>query len=174
MRSVHAFRAVMAGCAALVLNGRIALGAADVGQPAPPLIVAELDGRAFDLGASRGHVVIVNFWATWCVPCRTEMPALDAFYRRYHDRGVDMIGLSADRPRDRGDVVKMMQTLAFPAAMLRDATANGFGSPETLPETFVIDPSGVVRAKFRPGETAVTEQSLAAAIVPLLPRKAAR
>lgn len=56
-------------------------GAADaplrVGQPAPALVVPLLDGRTFDLGSERGRVVIVNFWATWCSPCRAEMPRLD-------------------------------------------------------------------------------------------------
>ena len=82
-----------------------------------------------------------------------------------------MIGISADRPRDRGDVVKMMRAFAYPAAMLGDATANGFGAPEALPVTYVIDRAGIVRAKFRPDQMAVTEQSLAAAVLPLLSQK---
>jgi peroxiredoxin len=171
MRVPRLFVWGMAGCA---LTFRLALAAADVGQPAPPLSATELDGRGFDLATLRGRVVIVNFWATWCAPCRAEMPALDAFYRRYHDQGVDMIGISADRPHDRSDAVKVMQAFAYPAAMLREATQNGFGAPEGLPETFVIDQAGVVRAKFRPDQTGVTEQSLAAAVLPLLPRKTNR
>jgi peroxiredoxin len=166
--------AVIAGGTAFLLAGHLALAAADVGQPAPPLVAAELNGQSFNLSALRGRVVVVNFWATWCVPCRQEMPALDAFYRHYHDQGLDMIGISADRPRDRSEAVKMMQPLAYPAAMLRDATVNGFGAPEALPETFVIDQAGVVRAKFRADQLAVTEQSLAAAVLPLLPHKGAR
>jgi hypothetical protein len=58
--------------------------------------------------------------------------------------------------------------------MLRDANSNGFGAPEALPETFVIDQTGVVRAKFRPDQTGVTQQSLAAAVLPLLPKQAVR
>jgi peroxiredoxin len=174
MRPIRSALIALAGGAALLLGGGAARAAVEVGQPAPPLAGPELDGRGFDLSASRGKVVIVNFWATWCVPCRAEMPALDAFYRHYHEQGVEMIGISADRPRDRGDVVKMMQALAYPAIMLRDTSANGFGSPEALPTTFVIDQAGVVRAKFRPDQAAVTEQSLSSAVLPLLPRKAAR
>jgi len=174
MRGARLVLRVTAVCVALVLACGFAFGAADVGQPAPPLTATQLDGHSFDLSGLRGRVVIVNFWATWCVPCRAEMPALDAFYRHYHDQGLDMIGISADRPRDRSAVVRMMQPLAYPAAMLRDATVNGFGAPEALPETFVIDQAGVVRAMFRPDQVGVTEQSLAAAVVPLLPRKTAR
>jgi cytochrome c biogenesis protein CcmG, thiol:disulfide interchange protein DsbE len=174
MHRARAFLSVMAGCVALGLTGQQGVAAVDVGQPAPPLSATELNGQGFDLNTLRGRVVIVNFWATWCVPCRQEMPALDAFYRQYHAQGLDMIGISADRPRDRSDVVKVMQGYAYPATMLRDATVNGFGTPEALPETFVIDQTGVVRAKFRPDQLGVTEQSLDAAVLPLLPRKANR
>jgi len=171
---MRGFLQVMAGCAALVLACGSAKAAVESGQPAPPLTARELDGHGFDLSALRGRVVLVHFWATWCVPCRAEMPALDAFYRKYHDQGLDMIGISADRPRDRSDVVKMMQPFAYPAATLGDAKVNGFGAPAALPETFVVDRDGVVRTVFRPDQLAVTEQSLSAAVVPLLSVKAPR
>jgi cytochrome c biogenesis protein CcmG, thiol:disulfide interchange protein DsbE len=71
---------------ALIGFSKSARAAADVGQPAPSLVVQELGGQTFDLGAARGKAVVVNFWAAGCPPCREEMPALDAFYRRYHAR----------------------------------------------------------------------------------------
>jgi len=144
-----------------------------VGDAAPALVVPELDGKAFDLSALHGKVVIVNFWATWCPPCRAEMPALDAFYRRYHADGLEMIGVSADRPHDRSDVVKVMQTLSYPVAIMDDATVNNFGPPEVLPVTFVVDSSGILRAEFTPDQTPVTEKSLSDAVLPLLPQKSA-
>lgn len=170
MRGTGALLAVVA----LALTGQQAVAAVAVGQPAPPLAATELNGQGFDLNALRGRVVIVNFWATWCAPCRAEMPALDAFYRQYHNQGLDMIGISADRSRDRSDVVKVMQSFAYPAAMLDDARPNGFGAPGALPETFVIDQTGVIRAEFRPDQTGVTQQGLAATVLPLLPHKATR
>ena len=167
------YAALVAEILALTGFSPLARAAADVGQAAPELIVSELGGDTFDLAAERGKVVIVNFWATWCPPCRKEMPALDAFYRQHHGQGLEMIGLSTDRPRDRSDVTKVMQSFNYPAAMLGDAQTNGFGDPAELPETFVVDRSGVVRDWFTPDKTPVTEKSLADAVLPLLPQNPA-
>jgi cytochrome c biogenesis protein CcmG, thiol:disulfide interchange protein DsbE len=166
--------AVIAGVLILTaMSGTCAHAAVDVGQPAPSLVVEELGGQTFDLAALHGKVVVVSFWATWCPPCQKEMPALNIFYRHYHDRGLDVIGLSADRPRDRSDVIKVMQSFSYPAAMLDDARVNGFGEPSALPTTYVIDARGIVRAKLTPEERAVTEQSLAGVVLPLLPERKA-
>ncbi len=152
----------------LLSTGCPASASADVGQFAPALVVDEIGGSKFDLAALRGKVVVINFWATWCPPCRKEMPALDAFYRQYHAKGVEMIGLSTDRPHDREDVESAAKSLNYPVAMLEDAKDNGFGDPTAIPETFVVDATGVVRAKFEADDNGVTEQSLAAAVQPLL------
>jgi cytochrome c biogenesis protein CcmG/thiol:disulfide interchange protein DsbE len=163
----------IAACAALAVSaGGVALAAAIVDQATPALVVQELNGQTFDIAKLRGKVVIISFWATWCPPCRKEIPALDAFYRRYHAQGVELIGLSADRPRDRSEVVKMMQSVNYPAAMLDDAKVNGFGTPSALPTTYVVDADGVVRSKSTDTEV-VTEQSLAKMVLPLLPQRTA-
>src|SRR5271163_150484 len=151
----------------------LAFASTTVGSAAPALVVPELNGQAFDLSAQHGKVVIVNFWATWCPPCREEMPALDAFYRRHHGDGLAMIGVSTDRPHDRSDVVKVMQTLSYPVAIMDDATVNDFGPPNVLPTTFVVDSSGILRAQFTPDQTPVTEKTLSDAVLPLLPQNAA-
>jgi hypothetical protein len=101
------------------------------------------------------------------------MPVLDAFYRRYHALGLEVIGLSADRPNDRSDVTKVMQSFSYPAAMLDDAKVNDLGSPSVLPMTVVVDSNGVVRAKLTPDQTPVTEKSLSAVVLPLLPQTSA-
>jgi cytochrome c biogenesis protein CcmG, thiol:disulfide interchange protein DsbE len=163
----------MAGALAILGFGGVARSGADVGEKAPALIVPELSGQIFDLGALRGRVLVVNFWATWCPPCRKEMPTLNAFYERYHRQGLEMIGLSVDRSRDESDVRKVMQSFSYPAAMLDDAENNGFGSPTELPVTYVVDAEGVVRAKLTPDSNPITEKSLDDAVLPLLPRKPA-
>jgi thiol-disulfide isomerase/thioredoxin len=146
-----------------------AFGGTEIGQPAPPLVVEELDGQHFDLGALRGKVVVITMWASWCPPCRAEMPALDAFYRRHHEQGIEMLGVSADDPHDRSEVLKAAQTVGYPAAMLSEAKPNGFGAPKALPMTYIIDGDGIVRAKLGAADTPLTEERLAALVLPLLP-----
>lgn len=160
---------LVAGAAMIACAAGPLFALATVGKPAPALVVQELGGQTFDLAKLRGKVVIVNFWATWCPPCRKEMPALDAFYRRYRSQGLALIGLSADRRRDKSDVIKVMQSFGYPAAMLDDAKVNEFGEPSSLPTTYIIDRHGIVRAKLTPDDKQpVTAQSLAAAVLPLL------
>ena len=155
--------------AALVLFGPGSLHAATaIGQAAPQVQAVTLDGAPFDLAALRGRVVVVNLWASWCPPCRVEMPALDAVYRRYHGRGLEMIGLSADRPRDLADVRRIMAKVSYPAALLARAPVNGFGEPRALPLTYVIGPDGAVRAVLGAGGPPLDERTLSAAIAPLL------
>ena len=70
--------------------------------------------------------MLVNYWATWCAPCRKDMPKLDAFYRRYHDQNLEMIGISIDRDSDLQKVRKVA-SLAYPVALLKGITVDGFG-----------------------------------------------
>jgi len=138
-----------------------------VGQAAPPLVVPQLDGRLFDLATLRGQVVIVNFWATWCSPCRAEMPRLDAFYRHYHARGLQLLGVSVDERSDLQTVQSVMKSFAYPAALAADARPNGFGPAVAVPMTWIIDTHGTIRARLIAGN-AVTEQTLERSVLPLL------
>jgi cytochrome c biogenesis protein CcmG, thiol:disulfide interchange protein DsbE len=158
--------------AAMLLHmlGAESFGAGAVGEPAPALVVETVSGQPFDLAQQRGKVVVVNFWATWCPPCRAEMPALDAVYRRYKDRGLVLVGLSADGRHEAKQVPEVMKAFAYPAAILREAKTNGFGSPKLLPETFVIDSQGIIRAVLTGADDKpLTEKQLEDAVVPLLP-----
>jgi len=133
---------------------------------APALVVTELDGQTFDLSKLRGKVVLVNYWATWCAPCKKEMPILNSFYRRYHEQGLEMIGISADRPNDFPKMRSISATLAYPTATLDRISNNGFGPPEGFPLTYVIDRDGIVRDKF----IDVREELLRDVVLPLLQR----
>jgi cytochrome c biogenesis protein CcmG, thiol:disulfide interchange protein DsbE len=168
----HAAHGLLACAALMGAWARADAPPPQVGGPAPALVVPQLDGHVFDLAALRGKVVIVNLWASWCAPCRTEMPRLDAFYRRYRARGVALLGLSVDEVGDRSAVRAIMQKFSYPAALAADAKRNDFGPPLGVPMTWIIDPAGVVRARLTAAR-AVTEQSLEQEVLPLLPRGAA-
>ncbi|MGB6488132.1 MAG: TlpA disulfide reductase family protein [Steroidobacteraceae bacterium] len=156
--------------AALLAAAPLALAAPPaVDQPAPQLVVPQLDGHPFDLAKLRGKVVLVNVWATWCSPCRLEMPTLNAFYRRYHSHGLDLLGLSIDDASDDAQVRQVMKQFSYPGALASAAKVNGFGEPIAVPITYVIDAHGVIRAQLQAeGPSGVSKQALEAAVLPLL------
>lgn len=157
--------AILALAALLWLPAATAL---DRGDAAPALHVVTLDGKPFDLSALRGKVVVFNLWATWCPPCRDEMPQLDAFYRKFASRGVVVFGLSEDSIDQTDEVRETMKPFIYPAALAQGAQDNGFRTPRVLPITYIIDTEGVIRAKLWPGGTPVTEANLEQAVEPLL------
>ena len=159
--------ALLLGFFAAVLGCGFAHGEPAIDKPAPALVVNTLDGQVFDLGKMRGDVVLVNYWATWCAPCRKDMPKLDAFYRLHHQQNLAMIGISVDRPRDLEKVRKVMASLAYPVAMLKSVTADGFGEPEGVPITWIIDADGKVRDRM----IDVRDELLNGIVVPLLPHE---
>ncbi len=141
-----------------------AWGSPVLDQPAPSLTAVDLDGQIFDLSKMRGKVILVNYWATWCEPCKKEMPALNEFYRRHHSEGLEIIAISTDRPEDYRKMREMSRTLAYPTALFEKVSDNGFGAPEGFPLTYVIDSNGVVRDKF----IEIREQLLRDVVLPLL------
>ena len=169
-RALPAARALCLAVALLVAAPTAVLAAPPaVGRPAPPLIVPELDGHAFDLAKLHGKVVLINLWATWCSPCRIEMPTLNAFYRHYHGRGLDILGLSIDAAPDAGRVREVMRQFSYPGALANAARVDGFGEPIAVPVTYVIDANGVIRAELQAeGPSGVSRRALEEAVLPLL------
>jgi thiol-disulfide isomerase/thioredoxin len=161
---------VLAAAAIITAAGAASAGSPEPGRAAPGLVGPELSGEVFDLGKLRGKVVVVDFWATWCPPCRADMPLLDTLYRRHRPDGLELIGVSTDRPHERAKVRAIMADLSYPAAMAEDARVDGFGEMRTLPRIFVIDRDGVVRAVLGGDEQVLTNERLEAAVSPLLSR----
>ena len=139
--------------------------APEIGAAAPALVLTTLDDQPFDLAKLRGQIVLVNYWATWCAPCRKEMPRLSAFYRRYHGQGLEIIGISIDFPRDFEKARKAAQTVVYPTALSKAISEDGFGTPKGVPITWVIDADGKVRDRF----IEVRDELLNGIVVPLLP-----
>lgn len=112
---------------------------------APELALRTMGGAEDSLAAHRGKIVILNFWATWCVPCREEMPMLEKLRREYSARGVEVIGASTDLPETQKQIAPFVKKLklTFPiwlGATLQDMERFGLGT--ALPATAVIDREG--------------------------------
>jgi thiol-disulfide isomerase/thioredoxin len=112
------------------------------GQPAPALKLVDLDGRRHDLADLRGKVVVVNFWATWCPPCRREMPSLERLRRALPEVAV----MAVDVGEDVDTVFAFTGTLEpapeFPILLDRDSAALQAWRVKGLPSTFVVGPDG--------------------------------
>jgi thiol-disulfide isomerase/thioredoxin len=118
---------------------------------APPATIegTTLDGVPFSVAALKSRVVLINFWATWCAPCRTEMPALDGYYLAHRADGLVMIAISMDDPARRKAARQFAGGFHFPTAIVRDVTLPSALRPAMLPVTLVYDRNGALRYDSR-------------------------
>jgi cytochrome c biogenesis protein CcmG, thiol:disulfide interchange protein DsbE len=137
-------------------------------RPAPPLSATLLDGRSFTLHQVAGKVLIVNFWATWCAPCREEMPALEAFRSKHRGRGIEVLAISMDEPRNLAAVRNTLQAYGFEAALSAQTSYEGYGRIWRLPTTFVVDREGRLRADLTMGAAPIDLTWLERHVTPLL------
>ena len=117
-------------------------------RPAPAFEVTTLDGRTISLASLKGKVVIVDFWATWCPPCRQEIPHFVELYKTYAPR-LEILGIATD---DEGKEVVApfveKHAVSYPVALDDGTLAEAFGGIRALPTTFVIDPQGRIVKKY--------------------------
>jgi thiol-disulfide isomerase/thioredoxin len=139
-----------------------------VGKPAPALEAMTIDGKKFSLAEVTGNVVIVNFWASWCEPCRKEMPAMETYFQKHKDEGLRILAISLDEPDDDAKVYQIMKNFTYPAAFQRNAAFEGYGRIWRLPMTFIIDRKGVLRKDGGVGPPSIDLDLLEKVVTPLL------
>lgn len=142
--------------------------AIEEGKPAPALEAKLLDGTPFSLSAAAGNVVIVNFWASWCEPCREEMPALETYYQKHRAEGLKVLAISMDEAADETKAREVMRSFTFPAALVRNTSIKGYGRIWRIPLTFVIDRQGVLRKDGWYGDPKIDLPALEKSVTPLL------
>ena len=113
-----------------------------VGKPAPDFKAAMLDGRKISLADYRGQVLVINFWATWCGPCKRELPLLDAYYKAQRSYGLEVIAVTTEDSLPLTQLQPLAKALAIPLVRYMHG---GYGALEGVPTNFVIDRAGVVR-----------------------------
>jgi cytochrome c biogenesis protein CcmG, thiol:disulfide interchange protein DsbE len=116
------------------------------GDAAPAFAGATLAGDSISLDGLRGEAVMLNVWATWCIPCREEMPALEALHRRYEGRGLRIVGVSIDASGVRGDVQHFVDEHDITFTIVHDPAERVSRAFRTIgvPETFLIDRDGTI------------------------------
>lgn len=137
--------ALRAALLALLLSAPAVSVALDVGDRPPPLSAPQLDGAPLALGALRGQVVYVDFWASWCAPCLQALPALDGLFQQYRDRGFTVVAVNVDT--DREAALRMLKRVAVSYPVVFDPQGSW---PQAfalrgMPSGYLLGRDGVVR-----------------------------
>jgi thiol-disulfide isomerase/thioredoxin len=169
-------RALLKGAAGVGVLGVDALlapvarsNALHVGSHAPPAVLVTLDGKRIATTDLLGSVVMLTFWATWCGPCRQELPLLSEYARQHAALGLAVLGFTLDAPQDLDKVRKTAQTLSFPVGFVENSSLPGYGRIWRIPVNFAIDRQGrLIDDGWKDKQAAWTQERLDQVITPLL------
>jgi len=137
---------VVAGLAWLLAGTASAM---NVGDVVPDFVRADLDGRDVQLSRHRGKLVVLNFWASWCPPCREEMPVFSGWQKDLQAAGLQVIGVSMDDDRSEVERFLAQYPVSYPIVMGDAKFAGQFGGVLGLPLTYLIDAQGRVVARYQ-------------------------
>ena len=148
-------------------------GTLRIGQLAPEATLVSLDGTRYTTRALLGRVVVLTFWATWCLPCRRELPALSAYAAAHEADGLTVLGFALDEPEQQIAVSTIAQSLSFPVGFFSATSAPGYGRIWRMPANFTIDRDGTLadNAWDDRHEAGWTEERLTRVLDPLLRRR---
>jgi thiol-disulfide isomerase/thioredoxin len=117
-------------------------------EAAPEFTLPRVDGGSVSLAEHRGKVVLLDFWATWCPPCRVAVPHLAKLQQQYRADGLVVLGMNLDQnPEDLAQFLSK-QTVNYPMLRVDGATRTAFGGVTSIPQTFLIDRKGLIRHKY--------------------------
>ena len=141
-------------------------------QAAPDFMLKDLNGKPHKLSDYRGKVVLLNFWATWCPPCRAEIPSMESMYRALKNRNFVIIGVEVGE--DVASVWPFVeeQKITYPILLDRDSAVSNTWKAVGIPTSFLIDPQGRVADMFVGGRD-WSDPALRARITSLLPKRRA-
>jgi len=110
---------------------------------APNFTLKTAEGQTVELNKLQGKIVVINFWATWCGPCRAEIPGMLEVYGKYRDRGMEIVGVSLDRGgwTDVSPFVKKMK-ISYPVVVGDGPLTEAYGGIDAIPTTFIVDRKG--------------------------------
>src|SRR6516164_11830943 len=125
------------------------VSAGEIGSRLPAFTVDDLQGHKISSADLHGKVVLVDFWATWCQPCKQEMPGYQKLLDRYRSQGFVVVGLKFDTMMDMEDPLKFTKKIVvrYPLAVATDDLKRNFGGIEGLPTTMLYDRHGILRQK---------------------------
>ncbi len=135
----------LAGGLRQIARSAVPAQAGEVGQPAPELALERPDGTVARLADYRGSVVLLNFWATWCAPCRAEMPEIEQVYQRHRERGFEVLAINLQEGPTEVQAFMAELWLSFPALLDRDGGTSRAYRARALPSSFLIDRKGTVQ-----------------------------
>ena len=125
------------------------------GAPAPSFTLASRGGQDVSLAQYKGNVVMINFWASWCGPCRQEMPLLEGIYKKYNKMGFTMIGVNVEPDSNAANDWLKATPVSFPILYDRDSKVSKLYDVAGMPSTVIIDRSGKLRVLhrgYKPGD----------------------
>jgi cytochrome c biogenesis protein CcmG/thiol:disulfide interchange protein DsbE len=143
----RALIAIILGLCIVLLSAGTAVSQ-NPGSAAPQFSLKDINGKEVSLSDFKGKVVILDFWATWCGPCRSEIPDFIALQKKYGGKGLQVIGISVDKDKNALSKFYKDNGMNYPVALTDGAVESKYGGIRGIPTTFIIDKSGKIVKKY--------------------------